>query len=79
MSDSTATGDFPDVYRSLHDYEALRASYDALRAERDALRNALVMARERLPELDSLPRTPTRIREIVESVEAALAARGKDE
>lgn len=39
MSNSTTTGDFPEVpYYNLEDYQALRASYDALRAERDALR-----------------------------------------
>jgi seryl-tRNA synthetase len=54
--------------------QAAHTVIDAIEAERDALRAALVMAREQLPKLDSLPRTPTRIREIVEVVEVVLGA-----
>ena len=61
---------------SLEMYRRARDRADVALADNTMLRNALAMARECLPSLDSLPKTPTRIREVVEAVDAALGARG---
>ncbi len=49
----------------------IQANRDALEIER--LRAALVMAREALPRRDSLPNTKTRIGDIIDAVDAAIA------
>lgn len=66
------TGIGETAHALIAELSKLTTERDQLREENARLREALEMARDWLPSIDSLPKTHTCIREIVEAVHAAF-------